>query len=119
MINKFHAAHGGLSNMGDAARTSAEIRRVWPDPAPGPLDDAELLAAYAAPAGPMLRVNFVTSVDGAVSIDGYSAGLGGPCATCDASTGVRPIRRWLWFHAGSAWTRPTGCSRMRLPARSS
>jgi riboflavin-specific deaminase-like protein len=42
-----------------------------------PLGDEDLLAAYATdPAVPWLRVNFVTSVDGAVSAaDGYSAGI--------------------------------------------
>src|SRR5512139_1668266 len=59
----------------------AELRRLWPassgeQPA---LTDADLLAAYAVTGGdPMLRVNFVASVDGAVTVEGYSAGLGGP-----------------------------------------
>jgi riboflavin biosynthesis pyrimidine reductase len=51
--------------------------RLWPDPDPTPLDDAALTALYQPP-GPGLRVNFVTSVDGAVEIDGRSAGLGNP-----------------------------------------
>jgi riboflavin biosynthesis pyrimidine reductase len=43
------------------------------------LADAELTALYGRAAKPWLRVNFVTSVDGAVALDGYSAGLsGGP-----------------------------------------
>lgn len=57
---------------------SSEVRRAWPDPRPSPLDDAGLLAAYAFPASKALRVNFATSIDGAVTIAGYSAGLGGP-----------------------------------------
>jgi riboflavin biosynthesis pyrimidine reductase len=70
-----------------------EIRRVLPDPAPEPLDEDGLIAAYAWPDGTTLRVNFVTSVDGAVAIEGYSAGLGSPSdklvfdllrRTCDA-----------------------------------
>ncbi len=42
-----------------------------------PLGDEDLLAAYATdPGAPWLRVNFVTSVDGAVSAaDGFSAGI--------------------------------------------
>lgn len=42
-----------------------------------PLDDEDLLAAYATDRGaPWLRVNFVTSVDGAVTAaDGFSAGI--------------------------------------------
>jgi riboflavin biosynthesis pyrimidine reductase len=43
-----------------------------------PLDDAGLLAAYAFDDERMLRVNFVSSVDGAVTVGGKSAGLGGP-----------------------------------------
>jgi riboflavin-specific deaminase-like protein len=60
-----------------------------------PLGDDDLLAAYATEQDrPWLRVNFVTSVDGAVSAaDGYSAGISDPAdkrvfgllrMTCDA-----------------------------------
>jgi riboflavin biosynthesis pyrimidine reductase len=43
-----------------------------------PLDDATLTDLYAMDE-PGVRVNFVTSVDGAVELDGFSAGLsGGP-----------------------------------------
>jgi 5-amino-6-(5-phosphoribosylamino)uracil reductase len=54
---------------------------------PGPavhdaaLDAAALAAHYAYPDGltaPYVRVNFVSSVDGAVTVDGRSGGLGGP-----------------------------------------
>ena len=51
--------------------------RLWPDPDPNPIDDDTLVALYQ-PAGPGLRMNFVTSVDGAVEIEGRSAGLGNP-----------------------------------------
>lgn len=51
--------------------------RLWPDPDPTPLDDAALTALYEH-AGPGVRMNFVTSVDGAVEIEGRSAGLGNP-----------------------------------------
>ncbi len=44
---------------------------------PGPVSDGDLVAAYDH-RGPLLRVNFVTSLDGAVEVDGYSAGLAGP-----------------------------------------
>ena len=58
--------------------------RIWPTgPAEladaGEIDDAGLAAHYAYPAdlaGPFVRVNFVTSVDGAVSVEGRSGGLG-------------------------------------------
>lgn len=55
------------------------MQRLRPDPPD--LDDAALLAAYAYPedlATPWVRVNFVASADGAVSVDGHSAGLGTP-----------------------------------------
>jgi riboflavin biosynthesis pyrimidine reductase len=51
--------------------------RLWPDPDPTPLDDDALTALYE-PDGPGLRVNFVTSVDGAVEIEGFSKGLQNP-----------------------------------------
>jgi riboflavin biosynthesis pyrimidine reductase len=51
--------------------------RIWPDPDPTPLDDAALTALYL-PTGPGIRMNFVTSVDGAVEIEGRSAGLANP-----------------------------------------
>src|ERR1043166_2050024 len=43
------------------------------------LPRAELIAAYATDrAVPCLRMNFVTSADGAVTVDGYSEGLQTP-----------------------------------------
>ncbi|MEV1144648.1 dihydrofolate reductase family protein, partial [Micromonospora sp. NPDC049799] len=53
------------------------ISRLWPDPSGEPLDDAALTALYGRADRPHLRVNFVTSVDGAVTVDDYSAGLSG------------------------------------------
>lgn len=55
------------------------MHRLWPDPAP--LTDAELEGLYAYPPGltkPWVQVNFVCSADGAVTIEGRSAGLSGP-----------------------------------------
>lgn len=53
--------------------------RIWPKPDPQPLDDRALVDLYAPPVGaPLLRVNFVASVDGAVEVEGHSAGLGSP-----------------------------------------
>lgn len=51
------------------------ISRTWPAPVEGPLDDDALVRLYPRFDQPSLRVNFVASVDGAVSLDGYSAGL--------------------------------------------
>ena len=53
------------------------MHRLLPDPGPV-LDDDALAEAYRVPGGRHLRVNFVTSLDGAVSVDGRSGGLGSP-----------------------------------------
>jgi riboflavin biosynthesis pyrimidine reductase len=61
------------------------VRRVWPlgPGAPGPdgeLDRDALAEIYAHPAGPApwVRVNFVASADGAVTVGGVSGGLVAP-----------------------------------------
>ena len=53
------------------------MRRLLPDPSPD-LDDDALVEAYRSPAGRRLRVDFVASLDGAVTVEGRSAGLGSP-----------------------------------------
>jgi riboflavin biosynthesis pyrimidine reductase len=53
------------------------VHRIWPSPDPAPIDDDQLIALYR-PGDPVLRVNFVTSVDGAVEVEGYSRGLQTP-----------------------------------------
>jgi riboflavin biosynthesis pyrimidine reductase len=54
------------------------IDRMWPRPATDVADD-ELLAAYDVTDRPWLRVNFVSSVDGAATAQGgLSGGLSGP-----------------------------------------
>jgi riboflavin-specific deaminase-like protein len=53
------------------------MRRLFPDP--GPLDEAGLLEAYRLERDrPTIRVNFVSSLDGAVESGGYSRGLSNP-----------------------------------------
>ena len=52
------------------------MRRLFPDQ--GELDEAALVEAYRVPAGRHLRVNFIASLDGAITVDGKSAGLGSP-----------------------------------------
>src|SRR3954466_8318712 len=52
------------------------MRRLLPEPAD--LDEAALVDAYRVPEGRHLRVNFVASLDGAVTLDGRSGGLGSP-----------------------------------------
>ena len=51
------------------------IDQLWPEPLDG-LGDDELVADLAHPGGPWLRVNFVSSVDGAATTAGVSGGLG-------------------------------------------
>src|SRR4051812_1103763 len=50
------------------------MRRLLPEPAD--LDEAALVDAYRVPEGRHLRVNFVASLDGAVTLHGRSGGLG-------------------------------------------
>jgi riboflavin biosynthesis pyrimidine reductase len=50
------------------------ITAVWPRAG----DGADLLELYPRTAEPTLRVNFVASIDGAATVDGFSAGLSGP-----------------------------------------
>src|SRR6478752_1965536 len=58
--------------------TDPAIARLLPLPAAEALTDAELVALYDRPNGsPWVRVNFVSSVDGAATVDGLSGGLGG------------------------------------------
>jgi riboflavin-specific deaminase-like protein len=51
------------------------IRAVWP---PGDVSAESLVDRYPRNNRPTLRVNFVSSLDGAVTLDGFSAGLSGP-----------------------------------------
>jgi riboflavin-specific deaminase-like protein len=54
----------------------AGIAQAWPTPAAAPLDDERLTECYAAGrAARSLRMNFVSSLDGAATAGGLSAGL--------------------------------------------
>ena len=53
------------------------MRRLLPGAA-ADLDDTGLVEAYRLPPGRSLRVNFVASLDGAVTVGGVSEGLGSP-----------------------------------------
>jgi riboflavin biosynthesis pyrimidine reductase len=64
-----------LVRVGSRVGQDEAVFRIWPSPSSAPLTDVELAALYE-PVGPGLRVNFVTSVDGAVEIKGHSAALG-------------------------------------------
>jgi riboflavin biosynthesis pyrimidine reductase len=54
------------------------VKRLWPPPLLDEVDDAALAAHYDWPDDPAMcvRVNFVASLDGAVSVDGRAGGLG-------------------------------------------
>jgi riboflavin biosynthesis pyrimidine reductase len=59
----------------------ADVHTLWPDPDEDELTEQTLEEIYAYPAKldrPWVQVNFVTSLDGAVSVGGRSAGLSGP-----------------------------------------
>jgi len=53
------------------------MQRLWPDPDPAPLSDAEILDLYTQRDHPSVRVNFVSSLDGAATLKGLSEGLSG------------------------------------------
>ncbi|PZQ90647.1 MAG: pyrimidine reductase family protein [Leifsonia xyli] len=63
-----------MAGAGVAEAQHVSIDRVWPEPA-ADLADEQLTAALRG-AAPVLRVNFVSSVDGAATRDGLSGGLG-------------------------------------------
>jgi riboflavin biosynthesis pyrimidine reductase len=55
------------------------MQRLWPDPDPAPLSDDDVIALYSPTQRdqPWVRANFVTSLDGAATLDGLSEGLSG------------------------------------------
>jgi riboflavin biosynthesis pyrimidine reductase len=59
-------------------RVTSTFRQLWPPGNGGELTQDDLAAWYAPPVDPWLRVNFVTSVDGATTVDGISEPLSGP-----------------------------------------
>ncbi|MDQ6648736.1 MAG: pyrimidine reductase family protein [Actinomycetota bacterium] len=75
------------------------MRRLLPDPA----DDVDLDEAYAVPPGPAvhLRVNFATTADGAVELDGTSASVSGPADKRVFST-LRGLADVILVGAGTA-----------------
>lgn len=90
------------------------IDRMWPRPAPD-LDDEQLLASFDARGGPWLRVNFVSSIDGAVTEDGLSGGLSG-----DADKRVFELLRRLCdvVLVGAGTVRVEGYGPMRVSGES-
>lgn len=63
-----------MAGAGVAEAQHVAIDRLWPEPADDLDDDA--LVSDLRGADPLLRVNFVSSVDGAATRDGLSGGLG-------------------------------------------
>jgi riboflavin biosynthesis pyrimidine reductase len=100
----------------------SEIRRLWPVPDSAPLADEALAACYPSGGPPRLRVNFVSSIDGAVTVDGYSAGLSSPGdkrvfnllrASCDALLVGAGTLRHEGYHAlrpDGGWRKQRGLS---------
>jgi len=89
---------------------TSQIDRLWPSPASA-LDDDALLDAYAFGADGGLRMNFVTSLDGAATRDGVSGALGG-----DADGRVFELIRRLAdvVLVGAGTVRAEGYDAMRL-----
>ena len=79
------------------------MQRLWPDP--GEIDDvAALVAADERPAPahrPWLLVNMVSSLDGAIAVDGRSGGLGAPSDKALFSA-LRGIADLILVGAGTA-----------------
>lgn len=88
------------------------IDRIWPDPASG-LDDDALLAQTAFPDGrTWLRVNFISSIDGAATREGRSGALGDPADRRMFDLLRRPADVVL---LGAGTARIEGYGAMRLP----
>ena len=89
------------------------IARAWPAEGLPELADADLVRLYepADRAEPHLRVNFVSSADGAVTVDGESAGLSG-----EADKRVFKILRMMCdvLLAGAGTVRREGYEDLRL-----
>lgn len=100
------------------------MQRLWPDP--GEVDDlAGLVADEARPAHaerPWLLVNMISSLDGAIAIDGRSGGLGAPADKAMFSA-LRAIADVILVGAGTARAegygppRPTDATRAARLAR--
>jgi riboflavin biosynthesis pyrimidine reductase len=94
----------------------AKIDSLFPLPA-SELSDDDISALYAREdrSDPWLRINFVSSVDGAATVDGVSGGLGG-----DADRRVFDILRELCdvVIVGAGTVRGEGYGPMVLPAGS-
>jgi riboflavin-specific deaminase-like protein len=96
--------------------TGASIARVWPASAATALDDGQLTQCYAAGrAARSVRMNFVSSIDGAATVGGLTAGLSSP-----ADKRVFDILRRLCdvILVGAGTVRAEGYGAMRLDGAS-
>ena len=80
------------------------------------LDDAGLVDAYSVPPGGVLRVNFITSLDGAATVDGRSGGLGTP-GDLRVFQVLRALADVVLVGAGTAAAEGYRAGRGRLPGR--
>ncbi len=78
--------------------------------------DADLVECYPRHAEPTLRVNFVASLDGAVTVDGKSGGLGGPGDKLIFDS-LRMVCDALVVAAGTVRTENYDALRLTPPAR--
>ncbi len=69
---RLSAQTAGADPAGDRPTRPVSIFRSWP------ADRDGLVALYPRNPSPTLRVNFIASADGAVTVDGLSGGLHGP-----------------------------------------
>jgi riboflavin biosynthesis pyrimidine reductase len=91
------------------------IRDLWPGP-DRDLDAAALVERYPRLDRPHLRVNFVASIDGAATVDGFSAGLGGPGDKLILDT-LRMVCDALVVAAGTVRTENYDALRLDEPRR--
>lgn len=90
---------------------TARMDRLWPDPE-SDLDDDALLRTYAFPRNRFwLRMNFISSIDGAATSDGRSGGLGDDADHRVFDLLRRPADAVL---VGAATARAEGYAAMRL-----
>jgi riboflavin biosynthesis pyrimidine reductase len=78
--------------------------------------DVDLVARYPRNEQPTLRVNFVASIDGAATVNGKSAGLGGPGDKLIFDT-LRMVCDALVVAAGTVRTENYDALRLTEPAR--
>src|SRR5690348_991453 len=69
LVVRLPAQAGRAHPAGDRPAGAVTVRHEWPD---------DLTAFYPRSPEPALRANFIASLDGAVAVDGVSAGLQGP-----------------------------------------